>query len=102
MIAGRGVAVELGDKVDVLYNAIYANDQDGIWVHQEAPLRLQGNSISSNHGHGVVTALTTSVSLLLLFVGWFTLVGLLLGFVICFSMVPPPLFQFHEKLITIC
>ena len=69
------MAVELGDKVDVLYNAIYANQQDGVWVHQESPMTLRGNSISSNRGHGVITALTSSVSPLLLSLGWFAFRG---------------------------
>ncbi|XP_076456584.1 uncharacterized protein LOC143290910 [Babylonia areolata] len=59
--AGRGVTVELGDRVEVRYNAIYANQQDGVWVHQGAPVSLLANSITGNHGHGVVTALTPSV-----------------------------------------
>ena len=76
------MAVELGDKVDVLYNAIYANQQDGVWVHQESPMTLRGNSISSNRGHGVITALTSSVSPLLLSLGWFAFCteGLLFAF----------------------
>lgn len=54
--------MELGNLVDILYNAIYANLDDGVWVNQEASVTISGNSISNNHGCGIVTSLTTSVS----------------------------------------
>nr|KAG5697635.1 hypothetical protein BaRGS_011184 [Batillaria attramentaria] len=56
VISGRGVAVELGDTVDIMFNAIYANQHDGLWVNQDAPVSLCGNSISSNRGCGVIIA----------------------------------------------
>ncbi|KAL8576007.1 hypothetical protein ACOMHN_052025 [Nucella lapillus] len=61
--AGRGVGVELGERVAVRCNAIYANGGDGVWVQQEAPVTVTANTITTNQGHGISTALSNNVEI---------------------------------------
>ena len=60
-VTGRGIHIEIKEEVRLFYNAVHGNQKDGVAMTQDAPAVIEGNSVTSNGGSGIITSTLSQV-----------------------------------------